>query len=109
MSFDNTVSYGWLSFRKAQSMSLKSPCSLCLHTSFYDFPDRVFLFNMLSLGNHLAKQTDRHELDSDDNEDQADKEQRTIAERCPAGNPFCDKVPVNAQAGKCRYNSPHTK
>src|SRR5208283_396594 len=94
---------------KRHLIPAKCSCSISLRTSFYDFPDRVFLFNVLSFSDHLTKQTDRHELDSDDNKDQPDKEQRTIAERRPAGNPLCDKVSINAQAGKSRYHSPHAE
>jgi len=66
-------------------------------------------FRVLTFGNHLTEQAERDKLHADDDQNQSDDEERTIAERSSAEHPLDREVCIKNESGKRRKDSPDTK
>jgi hypothetical protein len=76
---------------------------------FEGFFDRVGRFIPLLAVNHLAKKTERDELCTDNDEQEPDKKQWSVAEGSSSEEPLDGKVAVDKHADHERNEAPHSE
>jgi hypothetical protein len=72
----------------------------------YDLTDGVRRFILLLAVDHLPKQSERNELNTDNDEEESEEKKRPVAERSPTEEPFDGKISVDEDTDDEGDNSP---